>query len=292
VFIAVVLSFLNEEPYLGGMLGSMAAQHRPPDLLLLVDDGSTDASPEIAEGFARAHGNTRVLRRPVRPAVRDRMVTAPELRAFLSALETIEQPYDVVAKMDADLRLTPDLIEELERRFEEDPRLGIAGPFLSVLTDGGTPRRERNPPYHVRGPAKFYRRRCLEEILPLPPMLGWDTIDEVTARLRGWTTASFAMPAGDPVHLRPTGSHDGILRGFRRDGDGAYRYGAHPLHVLLGTANRLRDRPRVLGAAHYFAGWGVAAARRVPRAAPEVRVQARREQLARIRTVLSTRRLP
>jgi biofilm PGA synthesis N-glycosyltransferase PgaC len=289
MFIAVVVCFLNEERYLGVLLESILAQDRPPDRLVLVDDGSTDASADIASDFAQAHAAARLLRRPPRPLARDRMVSAPELSAFLWALDQIDDPYDVVAKMDADLRLTPDVIAEMERRFTANPRLGIAGTFLSTPVNGGELRRERNPSYHVRGPAKFYRRRCLEEILPLPLMLGWDTIDEVKARLNGWTTASFELPNGDPLHLRPTGSHDGILRGFRRDGDGAYRYGAHPLHVLLGAANRLRDRPRVLGGLHYLAGWGLAAARRAPRADPEVRARARREQLARIRAMLSGR---
>jgi hypothetical protein len=217
------------------------------------------------------------------------MITAPELRSFLWAVERLEEPYDVVVKMDADLRLSPELVAEMERQLLADPRLGIAGTYLSAPVAGGGLVRERNPAYHARGPAKFYRRACLEQILPISFAIGWDTIDEVKARMYGWRTQSFELPGGDVIHLRPTGSHDGALRGFRRDGDGAYRYGAHPLHVLLGTLNRLRDRPFVLGGLHYGAGWALAAARRVPRVEPEVRAHARREQLLRIRGFVSGR---
>jgi biofilm PGA synthesis N-glycosyltransferase PgaC len=286
----VVVSFFDEERYLGVLLDSLAAQTRPPDRLLLVDDGSSDASYEIAGAFAERHPYARVLRRPARAPVRDRLVAAPELRSFVSALDRIDGEYDIVSKMDADLRLTPGLLADMERRFAEDPRLGIAGPYLSVMVEGTGLARERNPSYHARGPAKFYRRECLEQIMPLPYMLAWDSIDEVRARMHGWTTASFEQLGGDVVHLRPTGSRDGLLRGFRRDGHAAYRYGAHPLHVLLGAINRLRDRPFVLGGVHYLVGWARAAARRVPRAEPEVRTWARREQLLRIRTMVSGRR--
>jgi len=287
--IAVVVSFLNEERYLGALLDSLAAQTRAPDRLLLVDDGSSDTSASIAEAFARSHRYARVLKRPPRPPERDRMLAAPELRSFIWAVDRIAEPYDVVAKMDGDLRLTPNLIAEMEQRLLDDPRLGISGTFLSVVRPGGRVVRERNPPYHVRAPAKFYRRRCLEEILPLPFVTGWETVDEVKARMHGWTTASFEMPGGDPLHLRPTGSHDGTLRGFRRDGEGAYRYGAHPLHVLLGAVNRLRDRPLLLGGIHYLAGFALAAVRRVERVESEVRAFAQREQLTRIRAMLSGR---
>jgi biofilm PGA synthesis N-glycosyltransferase PgaC len=288
----VVVSFLDEERCLGPMLDSMAAQTRPPDRLLLVDDGSSDASGEIAAAFARAHPYASLLRREARPPTRDRLVAAPELRAFGWALGRIDVDYDVVVKMDADLLLPRGLLAEMQRRFEAEPRLGIAGPYLSASFRDVGVIRERNPAYHVRGPAKFYRRECLEQVMPLPHMLGWDTIDEVRARMHGWTTRSFESADGDVIHMRPTGSHDGILRGFRRDGDGAYRYGAHPLHVALGAVNRLRDRPFGLGGAHYIAGWALAAARRVPRAEPEVRAHARREQLRRIRAMLADRRAP
>ena len=55
----------------------------------------------------------------------------------------------------------------------------------------------------------FYRRECWDAIAPLPPIIGWDTMDEVRARMHGWRTETFSMPAGDPVHLRKMGSHDG-----------------------------------------------------------------------------------
>src|SRR2546430_15578985 len=71
VRLAVVVSFLNEARYLPTLLASMARQTRPPDVLLLVDDGSEDESAQIAEAFAAEHGFARVIRRPPRPRERD-----------------------------------------------------------------------------------------------------------------------------------------------------------------------------------------------------------------------------
>jgi poly-beta-1,6-N-acetyl-D-glucosamine synthase len=285
--IAVVVPFLDEERHLGTLLESLSAQRRTPDRLVLVDDGSTDDSPAIASRFAAHTAYATVVRRPQRPAERDRMLGAHELRAFQCGVRHLAGDYDVVAKLDADLRLPGDFLATIERHFLDDPRLGMAGAYLSTEPAPGSRVRQRCPAGHVEGENTFYRRECLEEISPLPAILGWDTIDEVRARLRGWRTLSVEIPSGDPVHLRRMGSHDGVLRGYRRAGIAAYAYGAHPLHVLLGAGHRVPERPYLLCATNYLAGWGWAALRRPPRAEPEVRATVRREQLRRIRHLLS-----
>lgn len=279
---AVIVPFLDEEHHLDALLSSIASQTRPPERLLLVDDGSKDRSPQIAERFAGAHAYASALRLPARDRGPDRLVAAGEYRAFQWALERLDDDFDVIAKLDADLELTPETLATVERALRSDPGLGITGAFLSVADATGVKVRERCPPYHVRGATKFYRRDCLQDISPVPAILGWDTIDEVTARLHGWRTKSLDVPGGDPLHMRPTGAGDGSLRAFRRWGAAAWASGFHPLWMSLSTARRVTDRPALLGAGHYVAGWIWAAARHQPRARPEVRAHLRREQLERI----------
>ncbi|MEJ7787936.1 MAG: glycosyltransferase family A protein [Solirubrobacteraceae bacterium] len=286
----VIIPFLNEEEHLGTLLDSIAAQTRPPDELLLVDDGSTDASPEIAAAFADEHAYVRLVLRPSRPPDRDRLARAPELEAFQWAVGQVKMAYGVIAKMDADLRLTPETFAATERQFESDPKLGMTGPYLGVIGPDGRSRRERCPRDHIRGATKFYRRECFEQIAPLPVTLGWDTLDEIKARMHGWRAASFELPGGDPLHLRPTGAHDGALRTYRRAGLGAWAYGAHPVHVLLGALRRAKDPPWLVGGLSYLLAWALAAARRVPRSDPEVRAFIRREQLGRLRRLVTHRR--
>jgi biofilm PGA synthesis N-glycosyltransferase PgaC len=287
--VAVIVCFLDEEAHLPRFLASVAAQTRAPDRLLLVDDGSADASPQLAERFAAEHGYAEALRRPRREAARDRLAGAPELQAFQWATERLGDGFDVVAKLDADLDLTLGLLAGIEAAFAADPRLGLAGAFLSSAGPDGVLRRERVPAYHVRGATKFYRRECLAQISPVPPILGWDTIDEVHARSLGWQTRSLELTGPPTVHLRPTGGHDGVVRGFRRWGECAWAYGAHPLNVLAGAVHRMGRRPYVLGGLSYLAGWGLAAARSVPRARPEVRAFCRAEQRDRARRALAAR---
>jgi glycosyltransferase involved in cell wall biosynthesis len=280
--IGIVVVFLNEARYLPTLLESMAAQNRPPDQLLLVDDGSVDDSAEIARAFARDHRFTKVLRRPTRPAEPDRLTRAPELLALQWAVDHLGDGLDVVAKIDADLRLTPEVVAEMERRFAADPELGIAGARLSEVGKAGHAARLPGRPEHVHGATKFYRWECYRQIVPIPAIHGWDMVDEVKARSLGWRTASFSIPGGDPLHLRPMGAHDGRLRGFRRWGAGDYAAGVHPVVVIATGLKRLGAAPPALGALNYLLGWSLAGARRVPRVDPAVRAFARLEQRQRV----------
>jgi biofilm PGA synthesis N-glycosyltransferase PgaC len=284
--LAVIICFLNEATHLPTTLDALANQQREPDRLLLVDDGSSDSSLYLASEFASAHPYARVFARPSRPPERDRLATAAELKAFCWGVEQLDILWDVAAKLDADIRLTPQTFAELIKQFDTDPRLGLAGPYTSALGADGQPVRERCPGGHVQGPTKFYRRACFAEVFPLPVRLGWDTSDEVRARMCGWRTQSFSMPDGDPIHLRPERSHDGMLRGHRRNGVTAWAYGAPAWWVLLVTARRLTDRPRILAGLHYMGGWLMAALRRDPRDDARQRAFLAREYRARLRAVL------
>jgi biofilm PGA synthesis N-glycosyltransferase PgaC len=283
VRLLVVVPFLNEEEHLGDVLASLEGQTRPADEILLVDDGSIDGSAGIAESWAQGRPEARLLRRPPRAPDRDRLAAAGELRAFQWALERAGAEWDVAAKLDSDVRLTPLTVATLEERFRADERLGLAGSFLTERGRDGHPGRLRIRPEHVHGATKFYRRACWEDIAPLPAILGWDTIDEVRARMHGWRTASFEMPDGDPVHLRPRGSHDGALRAWRRFGECAWGVGEPAWHVAAYGLRELRSPPRVAGGLSYVLGWALSPVRRRPRADPATRAFLRAELRQRAR---------
>ena len=283
-----MVTFLNEERYLGRTLDSIAAQTHPPAQLVLVDDGSNDRSPQIARSFATAHDWVEVVTLLPKSRGRDRLARAHVVHAFAEGVGRIDADADIIAKLDADIVFGPNTFATLVAQFEANERLGLAGAFLSFEEDGRVIR-ERPPAYHVRGATKFYRRDCFAAVAPLPEILGWDTIDESRARLAGWTVRSFAIPGQDPLHLRPTGSYDGQVRGFSRHGLCAWSYGAHPLAVVLGAVARMPEKPRVLGGLAFLGGWMRAGLQRSPRAEPEVRREVRRTQLKRIRREMAER---
>lgn len=288
--LTAIVPFRNEARYLPRFLASLERQTRLPDRIVLVDDGSTDGSGELAATFAARNGYAEALSRPPRPPEADRLAAAGELRSFTWALGQLVGGFDVLAKLDADLELHPLHVERVLEEMRADPRLGLAGICLSDVADDGSCARRPAPRWHVRGATKFYRRECYEQIQPIPAHLGWDMIDEVKARRAGWRTETFELPDGDTLHLRPTGQYDGRLRAYRRWGECAWAYGAHPAFALLGAIKRASWRPYVLGGALYAIGYWSAALRGVPRAEPGVRAFVRREEARHLLAAL-TRRL-
>ena len=290
--LTVIVPFRDEVRLLPGLLRSIARQTRVPERLVLVDDGSSDGSGQLAAAFATRYAYAVALSRPHRPREQDRLAAAAELCAFEWAIAQLDDEFDVVAKLDADLELHPLHIERILEEMSADPRLGLAGICLSDMRADGVAARKPAPRWHVRGATKFYRRECYRQIQPIPAHLGWDMIDEVKARRAGWRTESFELPGGDTLHMRPTGQHDGQLRAYLRWGECAWGYGAHPAFAALGALKRLGWRPYVAGGVLYGAGYCRAALRGVPRAERDVRMFVRREEARQVLSALRSQISP
>lgn len=259
----------DEAALLEKTIRSVSEQTRPPNLWLIVDDGSTDDTPSILQRLAAEVPFLRVVQAPSqrsRPG-EDRLTIAAEARAFNSALRTVDvDGFTHLGKLDADVELPPDYIERLLERFQGEPALGIAGGTLLERGAGGW-RPTKVPAYHVRGALKLYSRECFEAIGGIEERLGWDTIDETYARMRGYVTRS--LPELAARHHRPVASRGGTLRGRARHGQCAYvlRYGAW--WVALRSLKVACTRPYLLSGLAFLYGYGRSAVRRDDRVEDE-----------------------
>ncbi|HMC49143.1 MAG TPA: glycosyltransferase family A protein [Solirubrobacterales bacterium] len=218
----------DEAVHLERTIRAVAAQTHRPDLWLIVDDGSTDATAEILDRAAGELPFLRVLQAPEHPGGGpDRLAVAAEARAFNWALETLNlDDYTHIGKLDADIELPAEYFQRLLDRFEREPRLGIAGGSLLERGRGGW-QLTKVPDNHVRGALKLYSRECFAAIGGIEERLGWDTIDETYARMHGFDTRSLTAPGLTARHHRPVATRGGALRGRARHGQCAYilRYG-------------------------------------------------------------------
>lgn len=260
----------DEAAFLERTIEAMLAQSRRPDLWLIVDDGSTDATPEILARYAAAAPFLRVLQAPPQASDpgEDRLTIAAEARAFNAALAEVElTEFTHVGKLDADVELPPEYFERLLGAFAAEPELGLAGGILLEQSRGGEWRPTSVPSYHVRGALKLYSRECFEAIGGIEERLGWDTIDETYARMHGYATRS--LPDLSARHHRPVASRGGTLRGRARHGQCAYilRYGAW--WVALRSFKVACSRPYLLSGIAFFYGYLRSALRREARVEDE-----------------------
>lgn len=242
----VVTPCRDEGEFIGKTVESIAAQSVRPALWVIVDDGSCDNTPDVLSAAAREHDFIRVVRREDRG---ERKVGPGVIDAFYSGLETVDVDlFDFVCKMDADLELPPRYFERLMEEMDREPRLGAVSGKMFLRTDQGRLHHERRGDDHAAGPTKFYRVSCFKEIGGFVRMVGWDGIDGHMCRMKGWIARSIMDDELRVVHLRQMGSsHNGVLHGRMRGGQGKWRIGSSPWYLLATAVYRLADRPYVIG---------------------------------------------
>ena len=203
-------------------LDSVAAQTVAPALWVVIDDGSTDATPDILEEYARRLPYLKVVRRENRGR---RSVGPGVMEAFHAGLETVNlDHFEYLCKLDLDLVLPARYFELLMARMEANPRLGTTSGKPYFHDARGALVAETIGDEMSVGASKFYRTACFREIGGFVRQVMWDGIDCHRSRMLGWTAESVDHELLRFLHLRPMGSSQkgGIWAGRARTGFGQY----------------------------------------------------------------------
>jgi poly-beta-1,6-N-acetyl-D-glucosamine synthase len=254
----------DEAKHMRRTLDTVAAQTVPPARWVVIDDGSTDATPAILQEYARKLPYLTVVRRPDRGR---RSVGSGVIEAFYAGLETIDlDDYSYLCKLDLDLVLPPRYFELLMARMEANPRLGTTSgkPYFHTQTRRLLP--ETIGDEMSVGASKFYRTECFREIGGFVRQVMWDGIDCHRCRMRGWIAESCDDEELRFLHLRPMGSSQkGLWAGRVRGGFGHYFMGTAPLFLLAVAFFRLLKSPALYGSVAILWGYFSSAARGVAR---------------------------
>jgi biofilm PGA synthesis N-glycosyltransferase PgaC len=253
----------NEAEYIPKTLDSILSQTVQPARWIIVNDGSTDATGQIIDEAANRYPWVRAIQRHNSGP---RRAGEGVMEAFYAGFDTLgSEEWRYLVKLDGDVTFGPDYFERCFARFAEEPRLGIAGGLICNVVDGVLCAESKvDPAFHVRGATKIYRRECWQEIGGLIRAAGWDTVDELKANMKGWS--SLTLRDVKIVHHRPAGAAYGTWSNWVKNGRANYVAGYHPVFMFMKCLSRIFKRPygiAALGLCVGFCGGYIKRSRRV-----------------------------
>ncbi|MBA3597200.1 MAG: glycosyltransferase [Methylibium sp.] len=243
----------NEADFMRQTLDTVVAQSMRPARWVIVDDGSTDATPAILAEYQARHDWITVVTRKDRGR---RAVGPGVIEAFYAGFDSIDpNDYDYLCKLDLDLSLPPRYFELLMQRMEADPRLATCS-GKAYVRKGDALVNENHGDDMSLGMTKFYRVQRFQQIGGFVREVMWDGIDCHRCRMLGYSARSWDDPDLRFIHLRPMGSSQtGILTGRMRHGFGQYFMGTGFVYMLASALFRVREAPVVVGSAAMLWGW-------------------------------------
>lgn len=249
---AVITPMRNEVRTVQHTVDSMLAQSRLPGVWIVMDDGSTDGSEKIIEKYSLLHEWI------VHVKLNDRGFdfvgkgVADILNKALDVLQTRDQAFEFIAKLDADMEFPPDYFEKLIGEFKSNTALGIVSGHPYVISNNKK-QFERHSDYFPSGTARLYRAEYLNRIGYFASSVGWDTIDILRMRMNRYVTK---VRSDMPIHhMRRMGTRQGYVDGMIRDGRNAYLTGYAPWFMVLRAIFNARYYPYLVRSACMLYGY-------------------------------------
>lgn len=256
--LVIITPFKNEEVTIKATLESICRQTVKPLAWLLIDDNSTDASPAIVKEFEKKFDFIKYYNRNIKKD--DRATGGNVVSVFYYGLQKAADEkidWDIVLKLDADLDIDrDDYLAFFINKFTQSPLLGIASGTTYVQLPNGEKKFESKHRWHTQGPNKFYRKECFKAIGGLKPFKGWDGIDDILARDKGYLTQKYSEQTLRHFYSTQTrNAEGGVKMGLLREAEG-YQNRAYPFYMFFFKALKLA-RQKGIGNGAFFLWTGL-----------------------------------
>ncbi len=216
--ILIITPACNEEKHLPVLIESVLLQSYLPTEWIIVDDGSKDNTSNVIKHASMRHTWIKYLRKDKKD------VRAPGksvMEAFYFGFNNKDTLlYDIVLKLDADLVLPINYLEMIKTQFQKYAKIGICGGVCVVKNNNKYIIEHETNLDHIRGAIKAYRKECFDDIGGLLKNMGWDTVDEHSARFKGWHVS--VLTDLKVIHQRSTHQEYGFVKAAFRNGKMLY----------------------------------------------------------------------
>ena len=197
----IVIPAHNEERFIRQTLDSVVSQTTLPNKVVVVDDNSTDDTAKIVQEFTKKYNFITLIQSK---SSTQHLPGSKVIQAFYKGYAALEEDYDVIVKLDADLVIPNNYFEAIISHFKSDDAIGMVGGFAYIEKNGKWILENLTNNDHIRGAFKAYRKQCFLEIGKLKTAMGWDTVDELLAQYHNWKIKT--DPSLQVKHLKPTGN--------------------------------------------------------------------------------------
>lgn len=262
---SIITPMRNESRTIETTIKAMLAQTVLPEKWIILDDGSTDGSEKIVKRYAQEVSWIEHVKRDDRGYDFVGEGVANLLNFGLKQLEG-RPAVEFISKLDADLDFSEYYFEKLIEHMNAESTLGIISGHPYLLKRGEK-HFERHSSFFPSGTARLYRANYLNEIGEFVCSVGWDTVDVLRMRMRGYATRIYSdLPVH---HMRPMGTRKGYIDGMVRDGRNNYITGYIPLFFISRAVFNGRYFPFILRTGCMLYGYFSAYINRLPRAVTE-----------------------
>ena len=240
----------NEEENLQSLIESVSEQTIKPVMWVIMDDGSTDRTPEIIKEAREKYNWIQCIRlnesgRDIGLHLASVIKTGFDFSFVYCRNNKIN--FDYLGNVDGDITLEKSYFKNLIKKFEENPKLGIASGSEYVLNGNQVLHIDLSVP---SGGTMLMRGKCFEDCGGIPLSYSWDSALNIKAKVRGWEIGRFDESKAFAVRFGC--SAEGFLKGYEKGGEFNYYLNFRFLHVIFKGLKLSFQKPYYIGLAYFY----------------------------------------
>lgn len=243
----------NEELSIEKCIQSVVNQSKKPIIWLIINDGSTDRTPEIINRAKKKYSWIKSFTLPDKKnrdlGIHYSSICADGFDAVIKYCEKEGIGYKYIGLLDADIILETTYYENLIEKFMLNSKLGIASGSTTCLVEDKIEYMDQLEDI-PSGAARLWRKLCFTETNGYSITYSADSVSTVKAKLRGWETKRF--PEYTFIQSRMTSSVEGLWKGWIKRGMSQYYLGVPFIFAILKSARYTFKKPYYLGLAYIF----------------------------------------
>jgi glycosyltransferase involved in cell wall biosynthesis len=244
----------NEEKYIDKTIEAVLKQNIKPSLWLILDDSSEDKTFKIASHYAKNNSWIIVKKNNISHKYDLGIHYSEICRKGFNLINKLAKKnnmsFDYLCLLDADTVIECNYFSKIFKEFQKDKKLGIASGNITNLVGKKkiTPNVSEEQP---SGTARVWTKNCFETTSGYISTLSPDTVSNIKAKLRGFTTKRFKNI--NMYQQRNTASVGGSWKSHIRLGYSSFYIGKPFCHAMLKSFKLTLFPPFYLGIPYF---WG------------------------------------